>query len=178
MLVVLSEIDCIDYLREMGLYPDEYFTDFEIFRNKAVSFRDASILVILAGTCRFSVRHTIEVVKLFYKRQSNSKDSGIKDVIVLSDSTISGLSKYYKFKDNLEKVDEYNKTRCVKKNINLWGTLDDLQTKGEHDIHLYRSDFDKGKINTLETKIRSKVKVDDEYIHLIKVHDVKALINS
>lgn len=178
MLAVLSEIHCLEYLQERGIFPDEYFTDFEEFKNRCVSYRDATIVIILAGICHFSRRHIVELIKLQYKRMENDSDKGIQNVYVLTDSLISNLESYYKFSDNMEIFDKYSKTRKVESKIDVWELIDDAQNHEAHEIRMYLSKFDTGETGDIIEMIKSKFSSEDELIRLIKIPNVRELMSA
>ena len=179
MLAVLSEIHCLDYLNERGIFPDEYFTDFELFKNRSVSYQDATLVIILAGVCHFSRRHTVEFIKQQYKRKENKDDKGIRDVFVLTDAYIPNLDLYYKFQDNLDEFQKINGMSLLSTaKIDIWTIIDDYQTEGEHKTSVYLSDYDVGSSDEIVDKIKNTSSSEDELIRLIKCPDVKSLINN
>lgn len=95
MLFVLSEIDCLDYLNDMSIYPDAFFTDIEMFKNKIVVQSNVDVLVIFAGSCRFSKRLVSELVTQMRTRITNQGDDGIKSVTVISDTELKHIDDYY-----------------------------------------------------------------------------------
>lgn len=176
MLAVLSEIHCLDYLNNKGIYPDEYFTDFEMFKNRCVSYKDATIVVILAGICRFSRKHVVELIKLQYKRMENEADRGIVNVFVFADTKIANLDKYYKFQDNMDVMDSYSKLRKTGSNVDVWVDVDKYQTQTAHEVAIYLSDYDTGDASGAVGMIKAKYSSEDELIRLIKCPDIKSIV--
>ena len=178
MLVVLSEIDCLNYLQNQGIYPDEYYTDFELFKNHCASFRDATLLFILAGSCKFNKRHTTDFIKAQYKRKENEKDTGIVNVVVVTDSMIPTLNLYFKFEDNLDVVYKCNGWKKSKFSTDIWSKIDKVQTKTRHEVALYLSDYDKGISDKFKEKYKSYESKEMDLIPLIKKPNVKELIQN
>lgn len=107
MLFVLSEIDCLEYLKTQNIYPDEFFTDLEMFKNKVIVQSDIDVLVIFAGSCLFSKRVVSELVTKIRNRISNEVDTGVKSITVLSDTILTSIDDYYIYygrPDNVYKV--------------------------------------------------------------------------
>lgn len=176
MLAILSEINCLDYINGRGIYPDEYFTDYEMFKNRYVSYKDATVVVILAGTCRFSKRHVIELIKNLYKRVENEKDTSIKNVFVISDSVINNLDVYYKFEGNLDICKKCSYQKEKKEVLDIWLTVDEYQTQTAHESAIFYSDFDKCNLGKLNEPKNKKASTEDELIRLIKKPDVKSIV--
>lgn len=178
MLAVLTEINCLDYLYERGIFPDEYFTDFELFKNRCTGYKDATIVIITAGLCRFSRRKTVELIKSQVKRANNEKDTGVNRVFVISDTVIPNLDEYYKFQDNLDIFSQYRGDRIRKNNIDVWSIVDDYQTEGKHDTVIFLDPADKNDTNELREVCKNKKSFEDDLIRLIKRPDVKSIILS
>ena len=176
MLVVLAEIDCLDYLQSQGIMPDEYYTDYEVFKQRCASFKNATELIILAGSCQFNKRHTTEFIKAQVKRQNNPNDKGISNVIVLTDYMIPTLELYYKFDDNLDEVYKCSGWKKAKTPTDIWGVVDESQTKVKHEIAMYLSDFDQGNAEKAREKSKSYYSKEEELIRLIQQPDVRQII--
>ena len=176
MLAVLAEINCLDYLNEKGIYPDEYFTDFGLFKNRCVAYKEATLLIILAGVCKFNKRLITDFIKAQTKRALNHADKGIKKVIVLSDSMIPNLDEYYKFENRLERFYKCKGWNKAKTKTDIWSEIDLAQTQGVHEVALYLDDFDKGITDTYIEKYKSYESKEDELKKLIKIPNVKQLI--
>lgn len=170
MLVVLSEINCLKKLNYNGIYPDRFYTDVDAFRNGAISFSDASVIIIFAGSCSFNKKHTLELVKALKKREGNESDNGIKGVFVVSDSTLPLNFEYYLFE-----IDLFDVTLQVgKKNkgeVDFWGSVSTVKK----DSDLYLSVYDRGIYNR-DSMISKRASSEESLIRLIKTPDVKQML--
>lgn len=173
MLAILSEIDCLSTLQSKGVYPDEFYTDLEAFKNNVVFFKNATIIIIFAGNCQFNKKHTIELIKSLLKRADAARDLGISHVYVLSDITIAGLRSYYKYECNIDTVDIMHNKNSIARNIDIWSKL---QTKPK-EAKLFHSDFNLGVVDEAIKRYNSRYSKEDEYIKLIKVPDMKSMLN-
>lgn len=97
-VVVLSETNCIGYLRAHGFYPAEFYTDLEIFKTRSIFFNDVIVMLIYAGTCIFPKRKMEEVQKLLEDRVK-VKDGGIVDLIVVSNTILPYCEDYLYYED-------------------------------------------------------------------------------
>lgn len=173
MLAILSEINCLSVLNSKGVYPDEFYTDIEKFKASTVHFREATIIVIFAGNCRFNKKHTIELVKSLTKRAESEVDKGISHVYVVSDMTIAGLRSYYKYEGSIDTVNIMHGWSCVKTGVDIWAKLKNEPKKSI----CYMSNFDLGNIENALKDYENRHKPEDEYIRLIVVPDVKKLLS-
>lgn len=166
MLVVLSEINCLGRLHYMGVYPDMFFTDFEMFKNKTSTFQNADIIFILAGSCQFNKHVIIDKVKELMKREMNEKDFGINSVNVVTDTNIPNLRKYYKFIGDIDDLTEFCGWKDKGK-VDFWGAYQSKPKEIIDDIYL--SDFDNGLVDTLCKEYQSKAmsEKDDKYVDII-----------
>ena len=172
MLVVLSEINCLHNLNTYGVYPDEFYTDFEAFKNRVVSIEDAQVLIITAGVCRFYKKLLIELCKTLHKRLNDDCDSGIKEFFVLSDTNLPQLEEYYKFYNgDLSDCEEFDKWESLGK-VDIISHLRGSEKK----CSLYLSDFDKVDIEDAVENYKHRHNSEDDYVPLIKVLDVKKMI--
>lgn len=174
MLVILSEINCLDNLRRLGVEPDEFYTDMRQFDNNSVTFREATIVVIFAGNCAFNKKRTIELVKNLMKRASATNDFGIKAVYVVSDTVIPSLSSYYKYTGNLNTVDIMNSWNVVKAGVDIWLKLSKRSVSDK--CKTYFSDYDKGICDEARAAYEKRHKSEDDYVKLIKVPSVKEIL--
>lgn len=171
MLVVLSEIDCLDYIRAKGVHPAEFYTDIEAFKNNAVLFQDATILVIFAGNCRFNKKHTVKLVKDLMKRSESKSDRSIAHIYVVSDLTIAGLKSYYKYEGSIDTVKIMRGWDAVKDGVNIWLKL----RNKECETKTYYSAYDKGDITGALSEYEDRYRGEDSYRELIQVPDVNKL---
>lgn len=175
MFAVLSEINCLDKLNKLGVYPDEFYTDLDTFRNRAITFKDATLMVIFAGSFRFNKRHTIEMIKNFVKRASSEKDSGIKKVYVLSDVVIPSLNKYYKYLSSIDRVDIMRSWSVARSDVDIWKFL---QTE-KHESKCFMSSYDLGNATPFVEAYTSPERhnTEDEYTKLIFIPNIKEMLS-
>lgn len=172
MLAVLSEINCLETLNRKGVYPDEFYTDVDIFKNRAVSMRDAIVLVIFAGSCRFNKRYTLEFLKTLMHREDSEQDSGIKRVYIVSDITLSGIRSYYKYTGNLDLVDIMHGWKCFKQKVDIWPRL---RTEKVETV-CYLSQYDSGDTEEVLKQYMENLVFKDEYADLVRVPDLQTLL--
>lgn len=169
MLNVLSEINCLELLESKGIYPDSFYTDFELFKKKSTSFKDADVVIFKLGTCSFSGGQIIEFVNLLRKRVQNEKDKGIKSVTLVSDIEMPVVGEYYRCDEHFTEFEKYNGKKLDKKGIDFITMLDDMQDKEDNVIQTFYSDFDKGNSEPIRESILNKEpSSEDELIRLIK----------
>lgn len=174
MLAILSEIDCLKVLQSKGVYPDEFYTSIDKFRNNTPVFNDATIIVIFAGNCRFNKKHTIELIKTLTKRAEDSNDGGISHVYVVSDMTIAGLRSYYKYEGSIDTVSIMHGWNSVKDDVNIW-----IKLRNEpKEAVCYYSTFDSGEVDSLVDIYNKRYTKEDDYIPLIQIPNVKQLLQT
>lgn len=173
MLAILSEINCLSVLNSKGVYPDEFYTDIEKFKNNTVFFKEATIIVIFAGNCHFNKKHTIELIKSLTKRADSEKDMGISHVYIISDMTIAGLRSYYKYEGNIDTVSIMHGWNSVRDNVDIWKKLQNEPKQAK----CYLSSYDTGNIDELVKSYNSRFSKEDDYIKLIVVPDVKKMLS-
>lgn len=171
MLVVLSEIHCLKMLNSFEIYPDLYYTDLELFKNYLVTLNDATVCVILGGTCRFNRKHIIELVKNLFK-QEEDKLSGVTNVIVMTDTNIPAFKRYFKFSGNFAKIQEFSGWNLKDKNSRIIETLksDFKESK------IFLSDYDKGIFNEDKVDIVKRKTSEDDIIPLIIRPNIKQML--
>lgn len=174
MLAILSEINCLKVLNEKGVYPDEFYTDIEKFKNNTVFFRDATIIVIFAGNCHFNKKHTIELIKSLTKRADSENDTSVSHVYVISDMTIAGLRSYYKYEGNIDLVSIMHGWNSVKDDVDIWKKLQNEPKESK----CYLSDYDLGDIRDAKARYDARFSKEDAYIKLITIPDVKKMLQS
>lgn len=173
MLVCLSAFYCLKNLNRLGVYPDEYYTDYLKFKSRVISLTDATVLVIIAGTCGFNKTHAIEFIKSLMKRADDEKDKGIKELYVVTDSSIPSLNRYYKFQGTLSsKVSMFQGWNLKMSNVDIWAKLRGI----EKESMKYLSDYDRGDSSVAREAYESRQSYEDNYIKLIKVADVKKML--
>lgn len=161
MFVCLSEIDCLGYLQSRGIYPDEFYTDFELFKSKTVVHRDMDILVIFAGCCFFKKRLVCEFITHLRGRMKRSNDSGVSSVTVISDSVLPKIDGYYRYNSSPVKFVKYNGWNKVGVED---GVLDRFINMGKRTTKRFLS---KSVID--DTPIGDNEKKIDEMIGIIKI---------
>lgn len=153
-LLVLSEIDCRDFLKSRGIFPDEFYTDFVLFRNKSASFTGCDVFILFAGSCHFSKRHVLDIIKTLKRRAANEKDNGINSVTVFTDVFLPTLDKYYKYQGKLSNISEYSHWKLIEKASPVWSQVP--KGSGGTDLVSYLTDYDRGEVDSLkETYIKS-----------------------
>lgn len=171
-LVLLSEIDCLDMLNQRGVYPSEYFTSFEAFKNRLSFFSDAVIVCILAGTCAFSKRHILETCMVLQNRADDDFDNGINEVFILSDTVLPNCkTHYYLYRDVPFSFTRYRGWSKKETNLDIWGSLKYDKCRPEKCIKYY-SDYDKCDSTKTLRIINQRFSELDELIHLIKVPEI------
>lgn len=165
-LLVLSEIDCSKFLNKNGIYPDEFYTDFMLFKNKAATFIDADVLILFAGSCHFSKRHVLDIVRTLQRRASNEKDNGIKSLTIFTDVFLPSINRYYKFQGSLSNISEYSGWKLVSKNSDIWSRVPrGIATSREF---YFLTPFDKGDIEHLRQEYKSTTTTDEPLRDYIK----------
>lgn len=171
MLAILSEINCLNMLNSFKIYPDLYYTDLELFKNHLVTLNNATVCIILGGTCRFNRKHTIELIKNLYK-QVEDELSGVSDVIVMTDTNLPALQKYYKFSGNFAKVQEFSGWDLKDKNSLI---IDKLKSNVK-ESKVFLSDYDKGNFDESKVDIVKRKTSEDNIIPLIIRPNVKQML--
>jgi hypothetical protein len=172
MLAILSEINCLNTLKGLGIYPDAFYTDYNLFKNQVITLKDVTAVIILAGTCSFNKKHTIEFCKILRKYRKDPNMS-IRHVYIISDSEISNLDNYYKFTGDISDLTIMNKYKVVEKDTQLF---DKLRSYGKNDTKLFLSDYDKGDSAKAREVYAHRGNSEDDYKELIKVPDVKKML--
>lgn len=167
MLAVLSEINCLNQLQTMEVYPDFFSTSFNEFKNHVVTFNDCTVLIILAGTNRFYRKHVVELSR------GLSSYSNINKVIVITDTTIPSIGIHYKMCGNLHHLDEYNGWDLIKNKSDILTTL-----KGELKQPIVKlSHYDRGILHKADMDWTKRKSSEDELIALIKVPNLNSVLN-
>lgn len=167
MLAVLSEINCLNQLQTMEVYPDFFSTSFNEFKNHVVTFNDCNVLIILAGTNRFYRKHVVELAR------GLGSYSNINKVIVITDTTIPSIGTYYKMHGNLRHLDEYKGWDLIKSKSNILSTL-----KCELKQPVVKlSHYDRGVLHKADMNWTKRKSSEDELISLIKVPNLNSVLN-
>lgn len=165
MLLVLSEIDCTDYLNKMGIYPDELFTDLEMFKNKMIIASDADIIVIFAGSCQFSKRIVSELITKMRKRISEKTDTGINSLLVLSDTELKHIDDYYIYYGRPNEVFKVSKKKVEKNPTDVWSSY----RSAEKPCKKYLVQYDCEKA---AEAVKKRFDKDDELLQVIQVPEM------
>ena len=166
MLVVMSEINCLKSLNKRGVYPDKFYTSFDSFKDDIIHFQNCTLMIILAGSCRFNKHLMLNIINNIYKRYENEHDVGVTDLYVFSDCVLPHLDHfYYKFKGNFEQVDQYRKSFKTRSDLWIWNKFQSAPKKSECIL----SRFDRNETKHLLDAYEDRFRGDDAYIELIKV---------
>lgn len=163
MFVVLSEIDCLSWLQIHGIFPDEFFTDMDLFRNKMIVYSDVDVVVLFAGSCNFRKRLVCELVTQLRERLGK----GIRSVTVYSDCVLPSLNEYYKYTERPQVGCLHNKYKKVGGEEDLWEDFEGLP-KHKAKKFLARGKEEHRKPTEEELK-------DDELIKVIKIPNLQAM---
>lgn len=121
-LVVLSEINNLDYLRKHGIYPSQFFTDIKAFEKMSSFFHNVKVCCILSGSCSFSRRKLGELFNFCQERIDDSESKSIEELIIFSDTDVF-KREYYRHSGNLGCVDLMDGKKTIKQGINPWKTF-------------------------------------------------------
>lgn len=174
MLVCLSEFYCLPTLNKFKIYPDIYYTDYDLFKSQIITFMDVDLIIITAGTCNFNRRRIVEFIQSLKARLDSKSDRGIRSLTVITDSSLSSLSEYYKFTGSLNRLDKYNGWNLVERNSNILSKFTSVPK--ESIVHLSKKDS--GDVDEIIEDYKARYNSEDEYIKLIRVPDVKKMIKS
>lgn len=121
-LVVLSEINNLDYLRKHGIYPSQFFTDIKAFEKMSSFFNNVKVCCILSGSCSFSRRKLNELFNFFQERIDDSESSSIEELLIFSDTDVF-KGDYFRHTGNLGCVTQMRGKKVIKQGINPWKNL-------------------------------------------------------
>lgn len=173
MLVVLAELDCLKALNKRGVFPDKFFTDFDLFKKVAPTFLDTHILFILAGTSRFNKRLVSDLAVNLQNRANDINDSGIKSFTFLSDTTYLKIKPYFKYQGTIDHVDRWELYKKVEENIDFWSIFKTKKRVSE----LYLSDIDINNVDNLIKAYKNNYSSEDDLKRFIQVPNVKKLMH-
>lgn len=169
MLVVLSELNILNKLNNLGVFPDDFYTDPSQFKNQMIYFNNATVVIIFMGNCRFNVKNIISLIKSLQNREQNETDRGIKEVIVISDITLPSIKKYYKYTNDIKDAVLMSSWTKQQTNTNI---IEKLQTD-KKDTRLFLSNLDKGYTEDLYIAEQIDKNHEDKYISLIKIATIE-----
>lgn len=176
MLVVLSEINCLRVLQGLNIYPDAFYTDYDLFKNQVITMKDVTVVVILAGTCSFNKRHTIEFCKVLRKYRKD-ENMGINHVYVITDSEIGNLDNYFKFTNDITDLTIMNGYKVVSKDTGLLKKLASISSRNTQ-TKVFLSDMDKGDDTQAVEHFKTRYRGEDDYIQLIQIPDIKKILQT
>lgn len=167
-LIVLSEINCVDYLKSLGIKPKEVYLSFDKFKNAAYYFDDVVVVCILAGTCKFSKRVLAEYLGNVRERGKDEEDKGVLHGYIFSDSVLSRCPHYYLFEGAPIKGRLY---RYERKSSNA---LEDLWSKIEYTPSETTEIIDDTDVlyNQAKSRFSNAMGVDKDLMNLIQVPEI------
>ena len=168
MIVCLAEFNCLPLLNKHGIYPDEFFTDFQLFKNRALVYSEPiDLLVIMAGICNFNRRRVLETVKTLQKSM-DSEFTTVHSLTVLADSQIP-YDGYYFFQGKLDRLYKRNglKWSGSRTPISITVFKDLFQEKKESICYL--AERDKEDDTRYIDRYKGTHRSEDDLIELIKV---------
>lgn len=163
-VVVLSEIDCLGYLRAHGFYPSEFYTDIELFRTRSMFFNDVIVMVLYAGSCIFSKKKVEDLTKTLHER-AISDETGISDLIIVSDSILAHCDDYFLYQNNPLTCVRYSGWKPTSGLFNLVNL--DYDKSPETTTYLLDSNY--GIDEAALSAVRKVDKAEQELISLIRV---------
>ena len=95
-LVILAETNILGHLNKHKIYPDFFFTDFDMFDDFVSVNPDLDILVIVTGGCEFQRRKLFSVFKDL-RGSMNDEFTTIKSIEILSDLQLPQVEDYYRY---------------------------------------------------------------------------------
>lgn len=164
-VVVLSEFNCINYLRAKGFEPVEFYTDLEEFKERSIFFNDVIVVMILSGACTFPRNRVIELQDTLSQRAITDNDKGVADFIVLSDAILPHCKDYFLYRDNPMNCIRYSGWRVTSNTFHLT----DLVYEKSKTTTIYLTDRDYGYNPNALDGVRAVDKSEKELISLIKV---------
>lgn len=162
MLLVLAEFDCLDYIHSKGVYPDAFFTDFDMFQHHIIVKNDVDIIIMLAGTCQFSKRVMQDYVTSLKERISSDTDNGVRSVCVLSDTELKNTDDYYFYHSRPDLFYHVQNGKRSKKLEDVW----ERYKSEERECAKY---LVKQNLDDLRKTIQSRHDKDDELLDIIQV---------
>ena len=171
MLVILSEINCLKLLNDMGVYPDLFYTDFDAFKTGTFLYDHANVIILFAGNNRFTKRLVMEQIILLSKRAENENDNSIDNLFVVSDIQFNSLSQYYMYTHDLSHIYLYEKTK-QKDEVEFWEMFKTAPKKSEVKL----SKYDMGDSSDAYSRFKNRrASSEDEYLDLIIVPERSSL---
>ena len=171
MLVVLSENNCLNTLNRLGVFPDYFYTDFEAFKSETFLYDHANVVILFAGSSRFTKRIIMDQIILLNKRAEDEADTGIDNLYVVTDVTLGSLRFYYSYHYDLRHIFRTENFK-QKDEVDFWGMLRTPPKQSK----VVLSAYDKGDSSEARTRFEHrKVTSEDEYLDLIITPDVTSI---
>lgn len=163
-LVILAENNCIKYLREHGLYPSEFYTDVEMFKERSMFFNDVTVLMLFSGSDVFSHKQADELIRLLDDR-ALSLDKAVSDLIILSNTVMPNCKDYFLYQNTPFSCVRYSKAKPTS------GTFDlhELQYEHAKTTVTYMRDADYGFAPDALERVRQNAHADDDILSLIRI---------
>ncbi len=142
MLVILSDMDNLQWLNKHEIYPDMFYTDFSTFKKQMILFKSATV-VVMHITLNKILRTMIQsIIAELIERVNDPEDTGIERLYILTSyKTDSFPNQNYYYMHNDPTSVSLMRNEKVLKDLNFVDLLDEIQTEGEHTqtSHLYES---------------------------------------
>lgn len=163
MLAVFSEVNVLSSLNKIGVFPDIYATDIEMFRNVAIGLKeDANIVIIIGTGCDVNRFKTLELVESLFSRK---KAGYIGNVYVLSNLRLPRVPVYYLYDLQLNKTKRSGDT--VKNDGELYDVFYGLSDNTENG-QVYLNKFDLGDSTDARKRYEEETSKVDDYVKLIR----------
>lgn len=166
-LIVLSDRDIVGYLSAHGIYPAEFYTDMELFREKSIFFDDSCVLFISFLSGRFSQKVSRELLKTLMSRAEDKEDKGIVKVLYLSIAPPNEFEDYYIFDGSLNNLREVRNGRG--QGLTTISKLLDNCSYNIKNTEVYLSDIDYGVNLEALAKVRSASENKDPILDLVRI---------
>jgi len=174
-LIVLSELDCSEWLDLHGIAPSEFYTDFSMFKKRSFTFTDVNIVCVLAGTCGFSRKHIRDYFNHIDERRKLEKGQVSINYYILSDTELRGVDDYYRYTDLPLSVVHYKNGKEVEEIKNFWKEID---FESSEKTEFYLSEFDKNDLSKVKERAELRGRSTDSIQELIKIPDISGLLKN
>lgn len=166
-LIVLSDRDILGYLSGHGIYPAEFYTDLEVFKERSIFFEDSCILYISFLSGRFSQKMLKETLSNLMVRAEDAEDKGVVRVLLFSMIPFRDFEDYYLFENDLRVLrvmsdgKEKGTTTLVKL---LTGCVYNIKN-----TEVYLSEVDYGINREALSKVRTASENKDPMLDLVRI---------
>jgi len=168
-LVVVSEVDNLEFLKLHGFSPVEFYTDVNMFKKKSIFFNNAIVLFITQGNCYFSRKQLLDLYNHMVSRAEDDSDTGVYDALLLSDTVIPTCKDYLYYEDYPLAVTRYGGRFAKSKALDL---LKMLEYDASPTTVRYLKDSDYGFNDSALELVRSPREQEEELISKIKIPDI------